>query len=257
VTLSNTGTAALNITGLSITGNGASDFNQTNNCGSTLAISGSCSISVTFTPASAAKFSATLSVADNASGSPHTTTLTGTGATLQSDYEVSSTISAQTVSAGGAASYTILVASSPAGSTYANAVTLSATGLPAGATASFNPATVTPGSNSVNSTLTIQTEAVARAAADPRAGRFWPMLAPAVTVLFGGFSLALSGAGQRRRRFAVLLLLLAVVGIGFFATSCGGGFAMPSTSNSKTYVITVTGTSDETQHSTTVTLIVQ
>jgi hypothetical protein len=257
VTLSNTGTAALNITGLSITGNGASDFNQTNNCGSTLAISGSCSISVTFTPASAAKFSATLSVADNASGSPHTTTLTGTGATLQSDYEVSSTTSAQTVSAGGAASYTILVASSPAGSTYANAVTLSATGLPAGATASFNPATVTPGSNSVNSTLTIQTEAVARAAADPRAGRFWPMLAPAVTVLFGGFSLALSGAGQRRRRFAVLLLLLAVVGIGFFATSCGGGFAMPSTSNSKTYVITVTGTSDETQHSTTVTLIVQ
>lgn len=257
VTLSNTGTAALSITGISITGSGASDFSETNNCGGSLAASGSCSISVTFTPASATTFSATLSVADNASGSPHTATLTGTGSTVQSDYAVSSASSTQSVSTGGAASYTILVVSSPAGSTYAGAVTLSATGLPTGATASFNPATVTPGSSSASSTLTIQTEAAARTAANAHGGRLWPLLAPALTVLFGGFGFAFSGAGQRRRKFAVLLLLLAVVGIGFFATSCGGGFAMPSTSNSTTYVIAVTGTSGETQRSTTVTLIVQ
>jgi ABC-type transporter Mla subunit MlaD len=61
---------------------------------------------------------------------------------------------------------------------------------------------------------------------------------------------------QRKRRSAVpFLILLAAVALGFFATNCGGGFAMPS--GSKTYVITVTGTSGETQRSTTVTMIVQ
>jgi hypothetical protein len=41
----------------------------------------SCSIYVTFTPAAAASYAATLSVADNATGSPQTAALTGTGIT--------------------------------------------------------------------------------------------------------------------------------------------------------------------------------
>ncbi|MGD1065026.1 MAG: choice-of-anchor D domain-containing protein, partial [Terracidiphilus sp.] len=81
-TLSNTGTALLNNIVPSITGANPGDFALTtgaNACGSTLAAGSSCSIYVTFTPASAASFSATLSVADNASGSPQTVSLTGTG----------------------------------------------------------------------------------------------------------------------------------------------------------------------------------
>jgi hypothetical protein len=81
-TLSNTGTATLNNIVPSITGTNPSDFaltTGTNACGATLAAGSSCSIYVTFTPASAATFSATLSVSDSASGSPRTAVLSGTG----------------------------------------------------------------------------------------------------------------------------------------------------------------------------------
>lgn len=78
-TLSNPGSATLVISGITITGSGASSFSQTNTCGSSLAAGTSCIISVKFTPASKASFSALVSVADNASGSPQTVGLSGTG----------------------------------------------------------------------------------------------------------------------------------------------------------------------------------
>ncbi len=81
-TLSNTGNGPLNNIVPSITGANPSDFalsTGANACGATLAAGSSCSIYVTFTPASATSFSATLSVADSATGSPQTATLTGTG----------------------------------------------------------------------------------------------------------------------------------------------------------------------------------
>ncbi len=80
VTLSNTGNATLNISGISIVGTNAGDFAQTNTCGSTLAAPGSCTISVTFTPTATGTRTASVSIADNANGSPQTVPLTGTGA---------------------------------------------------------------------------------------------------------------------------------------------------------------------------------
>jgi len=75
VTLSNTGNASLAIASISASG----DFGQTNDCGATLAAGANCTINVTFTPTAAGERSGTLSVADNALGSPHTVSLTGTG----------------------------------------------------------------------------------------------------------------------------------------------------------------------------------
>jgi hypothetical protein len=75
VTLTNSGTGPLNISGISASG----DFAQTNNCGSTLAAGGSCSINVTFTPSASGPRGGTLSVTDNAAGSPQTVSLSGTG----------------------------------------------------------------------------------------------------------------------------------------------------------------------------------
>jgi hypothetical protein len=72
VTLSNTGNAPLNITGtgISISGANAADYSQTNACGMSVAVSGDCMISVTFTPSlSTGAETATLNVMDNASGS--------------------------------------------------------------------------------------------------------------------------------------------------------------------------------------------
>ncbi|MGD0124662.1 MAG: choice-of-anchor D domain-containing protein [Terriglobia bacterium] len=78
VTLSNTGNAALSITGISITGADPSDFTETNNCGSSIAAGASCTISITFTPAASGSLSATLSVTASSVGDP-SVGLTGTG----------------------------------------------------------------------------------------------------------------------------------------------------------------------------------
>ena len=82
VTLTNTGNATLSGIGISITGTNSADFGQTNACAATLATDIGCTISVTFTPSLVGSESASLSIADNASGSPQTVPLSGTGAQI-------------------------------------------------------------------------------------------------------------------------------------------------------------------------------
>jgi hypothetical protein len=82
VTLTNSGTAGLSITSTSLTGTNPGDFSQTNTCGSSVVAGGNCAITVAFTPAAAGARSASVSIADNASGSPHTIALSGTGTAL-------------------------------------------------------------------------------------------------------------------------------------------------------------------------------
>ncbi len=76
VTLSNAGTGALAITQIAASG----DFAETSTCGSSVAAGASCAISVIFTPTAAGARTGNLTVTDNASGSPHTAPLNGTGA---------------------------------------------------------------------------------------------------------------------------------------------------------------------------------
>jgi two-component sensor histidine kinase len=79
LTLSNTGNAALSITSLALTGSNASDFAQTNTCGSSVAAGSNCTISVTFKPSASGSRTASVGITDNASGSPQTVSLSGTG----------------------------------------------------------------------------------------------------------------------------------------------------------------------------------
>ena len=80
VTIKNTGTAALTLTSETITGTNASSFiKSATTCGASLAAAASCTVSVEFKPAAAGSLSASLSIADNASGSPQTVALSGTG----------------------------------------------------------------------------------------------------------------------------------------------------------------------------------
>jgi hypothetical protein len=79
VTLSNTGSAALGITSFTFTGANAGDFDESNTCGSSLAAGANCTIAVMFTPSLAGTEAASLSIADNASGSPQTVSLSGAG----------------------------------------------------------------------------------------------------------------------------------------------------------------------------------
>ncbi len=79
VTLTNTGTAAFNVSAVVIGGLNDADFAQTNTCGSTLAVTASCTISVNFVPLGAGTRVASLFVMGNAAGGPLTIKLTGSG----------------------------------------------------------------------------------------------------------------------------------------------------------------------------------
>src|SRR5258706_569979 len=77
VTWSNTGSATLNISHIAMTG----DYTQTHNCGGSLGAGASCNINVSFKPTTTGMRTGTLSVTDNASGSPQKAALTGTAIT--------------------------------------------------------------------------------------------------------------------------------------------------------------------------------
>jgi hypothetical protein len=76
VTVNNTGTAAATVSGITATG----DFAQTNTCGTSIAAGGSCTVSVKFTPTASGTRTGNLTVSSNATNSPTTVALTGTGA---------------------------------------------------------------------------------------------------------------------------------------------------------------------------------
>src|SRR5690349_613059 len=75
ITLTNTGSALLSITSVSASG----DFAATNTCRGGLAAGRNCSLSVTFTPSASGTRTGSVTIIDNAAGSPHIISLTGTG----------------------------------------------------------------------------------------------------------------------------------------------------------------------------------
>ena len=77
--LTNTGGTALSITSVTVTGPNASDFALTTTCESAVAPHDSCLLDVTMTASAAGGELATMVIADNAPGAPHTLSLTGTG----------------------------------------------------------------------------------------------------------------------------------------------------------------------------------
>ncbi len=92
----------LAISSISTTG----DYTQTNSCPSTLFFGASCVIGVTFTPSTAGSRPGTLTITDNASGSPHVIPLAGIGSPSGNppDHLVLSPASI-TIAAGGSQTY--------------------------------------------------------------------------------------------------------------------------------------------------------
>jgi hypothetical protein len=78
IVLANSGQAPLSVTSISVSG----DFTQTNTCSSSIAAGATCAISIKFLPTSVGVRTGTLSVTDNASGSPQSVAISGTGATV-------------------------------------------------------------------------------------------------------------------------------------------------------------------------------
>ena len=145
VTITNTGTAVLTITGISTSG----DFLQTNTCAAPplnnlLSPGQSCMASVTFAPSASGARSGALSITDNATGSPQTVALSGTG-TAQFSLTSSSPVTTALI---GAASVNIPI--SATGSNFTGTITPTCSA--AGQTCTFNPTSILVGQTT---TLTV------------------------------------------------------------------------------------------------------
>jgi uncharacterized repeat protein (TIGR01451 family) len=159
ITLTNTGTAALTITGVSITGANPGDYAQTNTCPvtpATLAANANCVISVTFKPTATGARTASVSIADNATGSPQTAGLAGTGAATNAPAvtlaPTSLTFASQNVGSTSAAQSVTLTNSGNAALTITG---FTITGTNAGDYAQTNTCPVTPATLAANANCVI------------------------------------------------------------------------------------------------------
>ncbi len=91
VTLTSSGYLTLNIAGISISGTNATDFSQTNTCLSSLPVGAHCTISVTFKPTHVGPRTGSVTITDNAPGSPQFIALAGVGVISGPDATVTPT----------------------------------------------------------------------------------------------------------------------------------------------------------------------
>ena len=235
VMLTNSGTAALLISGISVTG----DYSQTNTCGTSLAVSASCAISVSFTPSAAGDRTGQLKIADNAPGTPQAVSLDGTGAAAAPPITLApqgSGSSTATATAGGTASYNLTVAAT----TYTGVVQLSCAGVPSPATCSINPAApvVTAGTPAVF-VVTVNTAAATTAVA-PGQQRV-SAAGVGLAILF--LSPLLFSLKKHRSAFVALTVLGCAIIFGL--AGCGSGSPStpvvgPKTLAPGTYQLTIT-----------------
>jgi len=78
-TLTNSGTAALSISSITFTGADPTQFSGSTTCTTTVAVGASCSLNIQFKPTFGGPQTATVSIADNAAGSPQKLPLSGNG----------------------------------------------------------------------------------------------------------------------------------------------------------------------------------
>jgi hypothetical protein len=258
VTLTNSGNAPLTISSIAVSG----DFAHTSDCGSSVSIAATCTISVTFTPTVGGDRSGTLIITDNAAGSPRTVGLSGVG----QDFSLGAFTTARAVSPGMTARFNLLLM--PQGG-FNQTVSLACSGTPAGATCSVSPSSVTPnGVNNVSVALEVVTTAPAASAPRDGGGRRslppggWPV---ATTLALLGALALLAGVILRRAPSSARLRLLPVLGaclllVALVWAACGGGgglYVRSGGTPAGTYTLIITATASDLSHSTTVELTVR
>jgi len=266
VTLTNTGTAALVISSITLDD---PDFTlaPATNCPlapASLAVGASCSISVTFIPTAAGELRGAVVVRHDAAGSPEIIGMVGTGAVDFSIEVPSGSSTTATITAGQTATFNLEL--SPSG--FTGEVMLSCTGAPQGATCTVSPSSVTlDGSTPVAITVTVTT--TARSLVLPRILRLPPPAAVGglehTVLLLAIWLLALAtlarlvAAVRRRPVWAPLTATLLFV---LLLAGCGGGGAVPPAppvptgTPAGTHTLTLTATSGNLTKTITLTLTV-
>jgi hypothetical protein len=160
VTVTNSGKSAAQFTSFMITGTNSGDYalgtGGTCNPTGSLAAGANCTIAITFTPTAVGTRTATLSIADNATGSPQAVALTGSGIAAAVTVTIPSGGSNTATSVPGGTAYFGLVLTAAPGVT--GTVTLGCTPSSPLLTCSVIPSTVTlTGGNSTEVAFGVQT----------------------------------------------------------------------------------------------------
>ncbi|MHB8640533.1 MAG: S8 family serine peptidase, partial [Candidatus Acidiferrales bacterium] len=175
-----------------------------------------------------------------------------------SDFSVSTSQPTASVKAGSAATYTVSVGQQFGA--FTNPVSLACSGLPSLTSCSFSPPSVTPGSGSTTSTLTISTTAPSSVfPASPRGYPNLPVFSAWLGLLFIFLVAAILAKRSQRKLvfgFAFSALLICFASAIVACGSASKGPTNPGTTPG-TYTVAVTGSSNQLQHSMNVTLTVQ
>lgn len=253
LTLTNSGSAPLNIGSITTTG----DFAATNTCAASVAPNASCTIQISFKPTAVGARTGLLTIVDNATSGEVVIALSGTGTspTLTITPAGGGSTTA-TVTAGQPATYNLSIAASPGA---AGTATFSCSGVPTNATCTISPSSLNL-SSSANATftVTVNTQVVTTASLT-----FDGVRLASIGLTFMG-PVALLLMRRRRISYYVRASVLLFACIPFIAlTGCGGGAnsTPPAThaltTPSGTYTLTVSATTGTASVSQPLTLIVQ
>jgi hypothetical protein len=248
-TITNTGTAVLNVTGIQVSGDFAV---QDSNCGS-VAANETCTVSVTFTPTTSGAHSGDITIVDTATDSPQIVTLSGAGL----DFTLSAVNADATVISGGTASYVLHLTA--VGGSFSSPVTFACSGAPQFASCTINPSVVTLSGTTSDVSVTVTTSnssLISSSSGQAFSPMIWlPQSLGLLCVFLGG--------KVRRRHIWTVLTLGVILGTILLATGCGGSSPASQKAGqsqlkpSGTYELVVTGSSGSIQRTVSLTLTVQ
>jgi len=266
VQLSNSGTATLSITSITLSGTDPSQFalvaptSGSPACpvgASSLNPGNFCFLGVEFKPTAIGSRSASISVVDNAAGTPHTTALSGVGVDFSIAAALPTTV---TVAAGANASFTINLTTT--GGSTQNAATFSASGNPAATSVSFSPPSISSGTSASSTAMSVSTT---------RRSNGWPTSLPfrsprllyfnsLLCLAVGNALLFLKWSWMRQKKLIRVWCLGMALCAGAAFQGCAGAGSSNTPSGgtpASTSTITVTATAGSVSRTTTVVLTVQ
>jgi hypothetical protein len=209
ITLSNTGNLPVQVQSVTTTG----PFGSLSVCDNAISPGDSCVIGVFFQPTAAGAQTGTLTIADDASGSPQSIQLNGTGSSIDVTASSGSSTSA-TIQQGGTATYSLAIKGEDG---FTGSLAVSCENVPSSVQCTPNPSSIVLNSGTSSSNVVFTVGPVTKSELTPyaKAGRL-----ASFALLFGIFSVSFRRRHRQLRRYLILVL---TCGLLYTLSACGGG----------------------------------